>query len=282
MDFDIAKLNFVRAAQTGIETHFRWFGDKVVAADKLILKELLPISRNGLEKAKIAVGEIDHYLNIIEDRIKTKRTGSKWILSSFSKLRKQSDIYESCVAITAGIVQRQKSSKPVSQWSLAEIDEAGKWVNRFWKVEQIMTTDLFTVQESDSVYFAANIMNWKRLRYIPVEDEDGKLLGLLSQRTILEYYSAHPKLESKPAYIKEIMIKDPLSVSPESLSLDALMTMRNSGIGCLPVVKNDKLVGILTDHNFLNFSEHNVKKLIEESEHYKKNGAEKINFEKSV
>jgi hypothetical protein len=50
----------------------------------------------------------------------------------------------------------------------------------------------------------------------------------------------------------------------------------------LPVVKNDKLVGILTDHNFLNFSEHNVKKLIEESEHYKKNSAEKINFEKSV
>jgi CBS domain-containing protein len=213
-------------------------------------------------------------LNIIEERVRKKRTGSKWILSSFAKLNKQSDNYEACVAITAGIVNRQKSGMPVSQWSLAEIDEAGEWVNRYWKVEQIMTIDLFTVQESDSVYFAANIMNWKKLRYIPVEDEDGKLLGLLSQRNILEYYSAHPKLESKPASVKEIMIKDPLTISPESLSLDALMTMRKSQIGCLPVVKNEKLVGILTDHNFLNFSEHNVKKLIEESEYYIKNGIE--------
>lgn len=274
MEFDVAKLNFVRAARTGIETHFKWFGDKLIAADKLILKELLPISRKGLEKAKITSEEIDHYLNIVEERVRSKRTGSKWIMSSFAKLCRQSDNYEACVAITAGIVNRQKLGMPVSQWSLAEIDEAGEWVNRYWKVEQIMTTDLFTVQESDSVYFAANIMNWKKLRYIPVEDEDGKLLGLLSQRNILEYYSAHPKLESKPASIKEIMIKDPLTISPDSLSLDALMTMRKSQIGCLPVVKNEKLVGILTDHNFLNFSEHNVKKLIEESEHYIKNGIE--------
>ena len=274
MDFDVAKLNFVRAAQNGIESHFRWFGDKVVAADKLILKELLPISRSGLEEAKITSEEIDHYLNIIEERVKAKKTGSKWILNSFAKLRKQSDNYEACVAITAGIVHRQKSGIPVSQWPLAKIEEAGEWINRYWKVEQIMSTDLFTVQEGDSVYFVANIMNWKKLRYIPVEDEEGKLLGLLSQRSILEYYSAHPKLESRPASIEEIMIKNPRTVSPETLSLDALMIMRESGIGCLPVVKKEKLVGMLTDHNFINFSELNVRKLIEESKHYIKNGIE--------
>lgn len=268
MDFDVAKLNFLRAAQTGIETHFRWFGGKVIAADKLILKELLPISRAGLEKAKISPDEIDHYLSVIEERVKTKKTGSKWILSSFANLCKQNDVYEACVAITAGIVRRQRSGIPVSQWALAEIDEAGDWVNRYWKVEQIMTTDLFTVQDEDSVYFAANIMNWKKLRYIPVEDEEGNLLGLLTQRTILEYYSANARTESKPASIKEIMIKDPLTVAPDSLSLDALMIMRKSGIGCLPVVKNNKLVGMLTEHNFMNFSEHNVKKLVEESKHH--------------
>lgn len=265
MEFDVAKLNFLRAAQTGIESHFRWFGGKLVPADKLILKELLPLSKCGLEKARIAPAEIEHYLGIVEERVRRRRTGAKWILNSFANLRKQNEIYEACVAITAGIVRRQKSGEPVSQWTPAEINEAGEWVNRYWKVEQIMSTDLFTVQENDSVYFAANIMNWKKLRYIPVEDEHGKLLGLLTQRAILEYYSAHPKPESKPISIKEIMIKSPLTVSPDTLSLDALMVMRKSGVGCLPVIRNDRLVGVLTEHNFINFSEHNVQQLMEES-----------------
>jgi CBS domain-containing protein/gamma-glutamylcysteine synthetase len=268
MEFDIAKLNFTRAAQTGIESHFRWFGGKLVAADKLIFNELLPISRDGLEKARIAPEEIDHFLGIVEERVRRKRTGAKWILNSFANLRKQNEIYEACVAITAGIVHRQKIGDPVSKWTLAEIEEAGQWVNRYWKVEQIMSTDLFTVQEGDSVYFAANIMNWKKLRYIPVEDEDGRLLGLLTQRAILEYYSAHPKPESKPVSISEIMLKNPLTVTPDTLSLDALMTMRKSGVGCLPVIRDDRLVGLLTEHNFLNFSEHNIEQLIEESKRH--------------
>jgi predicted transcriptional regulator len=275
MEFDVAKLNFLRAAQTGIESHFRWFGGKLVPADKLILKELLPLSKDGLEKARVEPAEIEHYLGIIEERVRRKRTGSKWILNTFANLRKRNEIYEACVAITAGIVRRQKSGEPVSQWTTAEIDEAGPWVNRYWKVEQIMTTDLFSVQENDSVYFAANIMNWKKLRYIPVEDEHGKLLGLLTQRAILEYYSAHPKPEPKPISISEIMIKNPITVSPDTLSLDALMMMRKSGVGCLPVIKNDRLVGMLTEYNFLNFSEHNVQQLMEESRRHieKENGS---------
>lgn len=268
MEFDAAKLNFLRAAQTGIESHFRWFGDKLIAADKLILKELLPLSKCGLEKARIAPEEIEHYLGIVAERVRRKRTGSKWILSSFANLRKQNEIYEACVAITAGVARRQETGEPVSKWSLAEIDEAGPWVNRYWKVEQIMTTDLFTVQESDSIYFAANIMNWKKLRYIPVEDENGRLLGLLTQRAILEYYSAHPKPESKPISISEIMIKNPITVSPDDLSVDALMIMRKSGVGCLPVIRDNRLVGMLTEYNFLNFSEHNVQQLIEESKRH--------------
>jgi predicted transcriptional regulator len=275
MEFDVAKLNFLRAAQTGIESHFRWFGGKLVPADKFILKELLPLSKDGLEKARVEPAEIEHYLGIIEERVRRKRTGSKWILNTFANLRKRNEIYEACVAITAGIVRRQKSGEPVSQWTTAEIDEAGPWVNRYWKVEQIMTTDLFSVQENDSVYFAANIMNWKKLRYIPVEDEHGKLLGLLTQRAILEYYSAHPKPEPKPISISEIMIKNPITVSPDTLSLDALMMMRKSGVGCLPVIKDDRLVGMLTEYNFLNFSEHNVQQLMEESRRHieKENGS---------
>ena len=271
MKFDDAKMNFLKAAQTGLETHFCWFGDKVIEAEKLILTELLPIARQGLKKAKITEKDIDYYLGIIEKRVKTKRTGSEWILNTFEDLRKKNAIYEASVAITAGIVQRQKKRIPVHEWTLAKIDEAGDWINRYWRVDQIMSTDIFTLNQDDSIYFASNIMNWKHLRYIPVEDDQGKLKGLLTASALLDYYSTITKSDSKPVCIKEIIIKNPVTIAPEAYSLNALNLMRKSGIGCLPVVKDEKLVGILTEYNFMNFSEHNIQQLIKESKlHVKK------------
>jgi len=220
-----------------------------------------------LKKAGIPAEEIEKYLDIIEERVKKGRTGSNWMLDSFLALRKGSERYEACVAITAAIVGRQKENKPIHQWEMAKIDEAGEWVNRYWKVEQIMSADIFSVQKDDSIYFASNLMTWQHLRYLPVEDEKGKLIGLLTSSALLGYYSADIKFDEKSC-IKDIMIKNPITVSPTTLSLDALTLMRKNGIGCLPVVRDGKLVGLLTDLNFMNFSEHNVQKLVQESKKY--------------
>lgn len=270
MDFDDAKLNFLRAAQHGLESHFKWFDGEIIEADRLILQTLLPWAYQGLQKAGINGRDIEHYLNIIVKRVETGRTGSKWILDSFAELQKQNDTYEASVAITAGIVHRQKQGNPVHEWKLAEIEEAGDWINRYWRVDQIMSTDIYSVQEDDSVYFTANLMNWKRLRYIPVEDDRGRLKGLLTARALLDYYSTHLNPGAQPVCIKEIMIKNPITVSPETSSIDALALMRNSGVGCLPVTKDDKLVGMLTEHNFMNLSEFNLQQLIEESQKFAK------------
>jgi len=275
MEFDDAKMNFVKAAQLGLETQFKWLDDKIIPADKLILEELLPIAKQGLQSVGIDEAEIEEYLTLVEKRVKKKETGATWILNSFEKLTKKYESYEACVAITAGIVHRQKSNLPVHKWKLAEIDEAGDWINRYWKVEQIMTTDIFTVQANDSVYFASNLMSWKKIRYLPVEDDQGRLVGLLTDRSLLEYYSTSTKMSQIPTPVEEVMIKKPITLSPEALSIEALTLMRKSGIGCLPVVLNDRLVGILTEYNFMNLSEQNIRQLVEESEKYLQNERQK-------
>ena len=64
------------------------------------------------------------------------------------------------------------------------------------------------------------------------------------------------------------MIENPRKVKPDTLSVDALNLMRKHKIGCLPVVKNNKLVGFLTEKNFMNFSEHTIRELIEETKRH--------------
>ena len=188
------------------------------------------------------------------------------MLDSFTRLRKKHARYEACAAISAGILERQKAGKPVHKWKPVRIEEAGSWINRFWNVGQIMYSDLYTVRPEDPVHFAANIMNWKHLRYLPVENDRGELVGLVTTRVLLEFYSAHPDALDRTMPIKKVMIKNPHTVTPEMLSIDALLLMRKHKIGCLPVVNDGKLLGVITELNFMNFSEETIQALIRDSE----------------
>ena len=115
-----------------------------------------------------------------------------------------------------------------------------------------MTTDLTTVHEDELLDLAANLMVWERVRYVPVEDPQGKLVGLLSYRHLLRVM-AQGLLEGKATTVavSEVMKRDPLTISPETTTLRAIQIMRQHKIGCLPVVKDDKLVGVLTERDFM-------------------------------
>ena len=70
MDFDDAKNNFLQAARQGLGAYFRWPGyEKRIPAEDLILRDLIPIAKEGLKKAKVDQEDIDKYLNIIEARV---------------------------------------------------------------------------------------------------------------------------------------------------------------------------------------------------------------------
>jgi CBS domain-containing protein len=85
----------------------------------------------------------------------------------------------------------------------------------------------------------------------PVEDDSGNLVGLISSRELLQIL-ANDKLKNKAQIaVRDVMKTDIATISPETDSLEALKIMREKGIGCLPVVKNNKLIGIITAHDFL-------------------------------
>lgn len=252
LDFDVVKSNFVKAARQGLYSQFKWVDEKTYTAQDFMLNELLPIARDGLNKARIKEEDIDKYLGVIEDRVKSFKTGSSWILESYQKLSKKGTQDETLVAITAGISKRQQKDIPVHKWSYARIEEAGSWVNYYWRIDQVMSTDLYAVQDDDFVDLVASIMDWKKVRHVPVENKNGELVGLITSGLVVHYLGSDDR--KKNLTIEDIMIRNPITVSPDTYTIEALDLMRKKKIGCLPVVKEKKLVGIVTEHDFVDIS----------------------------
>jgi len=253
-EFDDAKTNFLKAARDGLDNKFRWFNDKKYSAQDLITNILLPIARDGLKKYNIDKEDISRNLEIIEERVKSGNTGSQWMIESYNNIRKTGTRDQALVATTAAIYNRQQEMKPIHKWSLANIDEAGNFLNYYLHIDQIMTTDLVTVQEDDLIDLVANIMDWKQVKDVPVENADGKLVGLMTAGLLVNFLCKSNKEKKQNSRIRDFMIKTPISVSPETSISDALKTMIDGKTSCLIVVQDKKLVGMVTDRHFVRVS----------------------------
>jgi CBS domain-containing protein len=266
MDFDCAKDNFLRAAKVGIDAHFAWPGwERKISAGELLIGEMIPIAREGLQKAGINADDINRYLGIVEERVWAARTGSTWILETFNSVKKHSSVDEALVTLTAGMYSRQQKGEPGHTWDLPEIQEAGEWQNRYGRIEQIMTTDLFTANEDDIVEFVAHIMHWRNVRHVPVENASGELVGLVTSKVIINYFSSmisHEKTE--PCCIRELMETKLITVDPETSSIKAASLLEEHGISCLPVVRNNELLGIVTERDFVKVAGKLLKEVLPE------------------
>jgi CBS domain-containing protein len=258
IDFDVAGANFYTAAREGIGAAFMWLDGEDISARNLVLDRLLPIAETGLRRAGIIDADIKRYLGVIDHRVRTARTGARWQFSSWNSLRDRATPGERANALVAATVKRQVTGRPVSEWERARLDEADVTRHNYQRVEQYMTTDLFTVQEDDPIEMIANLMIWERIRHVPVEDKDHKLAGLVTQRSVLRFIASHGVSHRTPA--AAIMRRECLTVTPETPTVDALRLMRKKRIGCLPVLHDGRLVGIVTEEDFLTIAS----KLLEE------------------
>jgi CBS domain-containing protein/gamma-glutamylcysteine synthetase len=257
MDFDQAGNNFYTAAREGLGAHFQWLDGEDISAQQLILDKLLPLAESGLRRNHIAPADIQRYLGVIEARARSGRTGARWALSSWNALKGKATNGERSNALVAAMIQRQQSGRPVSDWERARLEEADSGQS-YLRVDQYMATDLFTVQPDDPVEIVANLMSWERIRHVPVEDKDHKLVGLVGYRSVMRFLAGGGSIIDTP--VSEIMKKQLTTVTPETPTLDALRVMRKARIGCLPVVQDEKLVGILTEEDLMNIAS----KLMEE------------------
>ncbi|MCB0737724.1 MAG: CBS domain-containing protein [Bacteroidetes bacterium] len=247
MEFDSAKNNFLAAAKLGLQTQIKWMDGEMYSAKDLVLAHLLPLAKEGLEKAKIAPSDIEKYLGIIEARVNTGQSGAQWMRSNYNALLQQK-VKDPLVPLTEGIYQRQKLGMPVHLWPKLEPKEGGGWQNKYREVQQIMTRDLITVSKSDSLELARNMMLWSNIHHLPVEDKKGKLIGLLTSDKLLSICGT-----DKVTYqttVGEVMMTELLTATPHMLSVEAYHIMRNNEIGSLPVLDNGNLVGIVTLTDF--------------------------------
>jgi CBS domain-containing protein len=166
------------------------------------------------------------------------------------------------------MIARQKTDRVVSDWERARLDENDSARTGHQKVSQYMTTDIFTVRPDDPVEFLAELMGWERIRHVPVEDEKGRLVGLVSYRAVLRHLTELAKHPSEhgtlSAPVSDLMRRELVTVTPDTPTLEAIALMRRHRIGCLPVVQDGHIVAILTEEDFVGIAS---KVLERESQH---------------
>jgi CBS domain-containing protein len=127
------------------------------------------------------------------------------------------------------------------------------------RVRDVMTPAPKTLGRNDQLSLADELMAQERIRHLPVLDEDGQLAGIVSQRDMfrgalaraLGYGETAQRRMLGMLVVKEVMTTQVVTVAPDAPIADAARTMVDRKIGCLPVVQDGKLVGILTESDFV-------------------------------
>ena len=252
MDFDDVKANFLAAARLGLNAVFQWHDGKNVPARDLILGEMLPLARAGLQSAEIDPPDIDRYLGVIRARVESGMTGAQWQLRSLATMKGRGTRAERLAALSAAISARQGDGTAGHEWPLAELEEAGGWKRNYLRVEQYMITDLYTVNEDELIELVAFVMDKYKIRHVLVEDTGHRLTGLVSYRALLRILakgSGHRHELNMP--VKDIMTRDLVTVTPETSTHEAIGIMRRKRLPILPVLKDDRLVGVVAESDFM-------------------------------
>jgi hypothetical protein len=183
--------------------------------------------------------ESERYLGIIEGRVRSGQTGAQWLERSLAAMAPTGSRGERLAALTAAMATNERRGTPVHEWEPAAVDRGIGWRENYQRVEQYMTTELFTIGPDECVDLAALIMDCKRIRQLPVEDADRRLVGIVTFGAVLRAMSSRANGEGTS--VSEIMTPAPATIAPETTSL--------------PVVKHDKLVGVVSVDDFLPIAE---------------------------
>jgi acetoin utilization protein AcuB len=122
-------------------------------------------------------------------------------------------------------------------------------------VRERMSTQPVTIAADVPITEALRVMRQSQVRRLPVLDKDDRLIGIVSEKdllyaspspaTSLSIYEMHYMLSK--LNVTELMTPDPITIPPDILLEEAAIIMADNKIGGLPVVENDRLVGIITE-----------------------------------
>lgn len=250
-DFSDVRANFHAAAHHGLEAELCWERGRREPARELITHTLLPLAERGLHAAGASAPEIGRTLEVIAARAASGRTGARWQRDAWDELRGIRNPVARAQTLTRAMHDRQWSVEPVTAWTHISATERDQWPAHVHSVQEIMSTDLFTVHPDDLLDVASSVMRWKHIRHVPVQDDAGALVGLLSHRTLL---AARDQPHGSARAVREVMATTVHTVAPTTSCLDALAQLRDHAVGCLPVVHDGRLVGMVSERDFLPFA----------------------------
>lgn len=131
-------------------------------------------------------------------------------------------------------------------------------------VRELMSTTLFTIREDKRLQAVEEIMKWAHIRHVPVIDKSGRLVGILSHRDIVA--AAVSTLAIKisevervqhlaASEVRQMMHQPTATIGPTESVQRAAHLLRAHKIGCLPVIDDGRLVGIITEADLLRIVE---------------------------
>jgi len=126
------------------------------------------------------------------------------------------------------------------------------------RVRDIMRRKVVTISANERLSTVEDIMTLGRMRHMPVV-QGGKLLGVVSERDLLRASLstlAGHRVEERRAFlhvvaIAQVMSSPAIVIGPEATVEQAALIMAEKKIGCLPVVEDDHLIGVLTETDVL-------------------------------
>ena len=252
VNFSDVRYNFYNAARYGVDCQQKWMG-KTVSASLLVRKVLLPLAEQGLRKANVNEQTIEDLLGIIERRVAKKRTGSVWILDNFNQMLENSTANEASRNITEAIYHQQMTSLPVHRWKDVQ-PQKGYSGKKYEYAKDIMETDLYIAREDDLVDLAINMMDWKNIRSIPVENAKHELVGLITARELLTYHTAHNDREE--VLVSDVMTRDYVELGPDASTKEIINTLANTRACCILITEDKKLMGLVSESDIIQVAKH--------------------------
>jgi CBS domain-containing membrane protein len=127
------------------------------------------------------------------------------------------------------------------------------------KVKDIMTSEVFVLHAAQTLELVRSLMRIKHVRHVPIVEPDNTFVGLMTHRDLLAQTISHladvdeeeQEYLDRNIHIMNIMKTDVKTADPEMDICSAITLLLEHKYGCLPILSEGKLVGIVTEADFL-------------------------------
>ncbi|MGI9336233.1 MAG: glutamate-cysteine ligase family protein [Gammaproteobacteria bacterium] len=251
LGFNAVRENFREAARRGLDAELEWIDGQRHVARTLLLESLIPAADSALAGIGVGATDRERYLGVLEKRVEHRRTGSRWLLDAVGNGGARAVDGAPLRRITQRMLSHQDAGEPVHEWRRYSAHCAPSHAPMMNNptVADVMTHDVFTVLPGDLLDLATNVMSWQHFRHVPVEDESGQLVGVVTARTLLESHAGRTAGGADAVAVASVMEREFVCVSPDTGLAEAADRLLATETGCLMVMSGGHVVGIVTERD---------------------------------